>query len=74
MLTCCDDFDTDDVELVDELSRFCLEANPFFVPVDGVGDKFSEFFLLKLSIIDAISGDMLCGVLLTVIVSGNSDI
>lgn len=72
-LTCCDD--TEDVELVDdEFSRFCRELNPFEI-VLAVGDGVREFFLLlKLTSIDAISGDMFCGVLLATIVSGSSDI
>lgn len=72
-LTCCDD--TDDVELVDdEFRRFCRELNPFEI-VLAVGDGVREFFLLlKLTSIDAISGDMFCGVLLATIVSGSSDI
>lgn len=72
-LTCCDD--TDDVELVDdEFSRFCRELNPLEI-VLAVGDGVKEFFLLlKLTSIDAISGDMFCGVLLATIVSGSSDI
>lgn len=75
-LTCCDDFDTDDVELVDEFNRFCREASPFVGTAIAVvvGDGLTEFFLLKFSRMDAISGDMLCGVLLGVIASGNSDI
>lgn len=72
-LTCCDD--TDDVELVDEeFSRFCRELKPFEI-VLAVGDGVREVFLpLKLTSIDAISGDMFCGALLTAIVSGSSDI
>ena len=30
-LTCCDDFDTEDVEFDDEFSRFCRDASPFVV-------------------------------------------
>lgn len=76
LLTCCDDFDTDDVELLDEFNRFCREASPLVVSVLAtvVGDGLTAFFLLKFSKIDAISGDMFCGVLLTIIVSGSSDI
>lgn len=72
-LTCCDD--TDDVELVDdEFSRFCRELNPFDEMLLAVGDVVREFFRLKLTNIDAMSGDMFCGGLFTVIVSGSSDI
>jgi hypothetical protein len=74
-LTCCDDFDTEDVEFDDEFSRFCRDASPFVVGVVTVVGGLNGFFLLKFSNIDAISGDMLfCGVLLTIIVSGSSDI
>ena len=76
-LTCCDDCDTEDVEFDDAFSRFCRDARPFVVKglvVDTVVWEVSGFFLLKFSNIDAISGDMFCGGLLTVIVSGISDI
>lgn len=77
ILTCCDDFDTEDVELDDEFSRFCRDASPFVVSGLGVVTVvggLSGFFLLKFSNIEAISGDMFWGVLLTIIVSGSSDI
>lgn len=77
ILTCCDDFDTEDVEFVDEFSKFCRDASPFVVRGLGVvtaDGGLSGFFLLKFSSIDAISGDIFCGVLLTIIVSGSSDI
>jgi hypothetical protein len=64
------------VEFVDEFSRFCRER-PFVMrglDVVTVVGELSEFFLLKFSNIDAISGDIFCGVLLTIIVSGSSDI
>lgn len=65
------------MEFVDELRRFCRDESPFVVRglgVDTVVGGLSGFFLLKLSNIDAISGDIFCGVLLTIIVSGSSDI
>lgn len=62
--------------MVDEFSRFCREASPFVGTVIAVvvGEGLTEFFLLKFSRIEAISGDMFCGVLLAIIVSGSSDI
>lgn len=58
--------------LEDEFSRFCRAGRPFVATefFDGV----RLVFLLKLSIIDSISEDIFCGALLTIIVSGNSDI
>lgn len=62
--------------MVDEFNRFCREASPFVgtVMVVVVGDGLTEFFLLKFSKIEAISGDMFCGVLLAMMLSGSSDI
>jgi hypothetical protein len=50
------------VEFVDEFSRFWRDERPFVtrgLVVDTVVGEFKEFFLLKFSNIDAISGDML---------------
>lgn len=73
LLTCCDDFDTDEL-LEAEFNKFCL-AKPFVVSalvgIDVVG--LIELFLLKFSNIDAISGDMFCVDLLPPIVSGNGN-
>lgn len=65
-LTCCDDFDTEADELDDKFCRL--------VPLPTVVVELSGFFLLKFSSIEAISGDMFCCGLLTIIESGSSDI
>lgn len=68
VLTCCEDFDTDDEFVVDEFKRFCRVVKPF------AGKELDGLFLLKFSIIDAISFGIVGGVLLAIIDSGISDI
>lgn len=60
----CDDFDTDDVELEEEFSIFCLLDD---------GGWVREPFLLNVSIIEVISGISACD-LVNIDVSGSSGI
>lgn len=75
-LTCCDKLDTDAALVAEELSRFGLDASLFVVIVlfGIVVARQKGSFLLKVSNIDAISGDMFGLVLFDVTISGDSDI